>query len=121
MHIEIFAKTMRIEGRIIDMNHRRLRQGRENFVGALRGIVGAAFERRRAKRRVESGMSEPGFVNNYLDAFGVRGSNNRCQIVAQTVIGARGQYQRLGIRIIFYRGKNFRFRHRSKQAIASVD
>jgi hypothetical protein len=50
---------------------------------------------------MEAREAVPGLVDDDLDTLLVRGLDDRREVVAQSVVGARGQDQRLGIRVFF--------------------
>ena len=81
------------------MDHARLRERRQHLVRALRRVVGAGFERGRAERGMEAREAVPGLVDDHLDALGVRRLDDGREVVAQAVVGARGEDQRLRIRV----------------------
>ena len=97
MHVEVLAKEMLAEAGIVDVDHRGLRKGREHLVRRLGGVVGAGFQRGRTELGMEAGEAVPGFVDDHLDAARVRRRDDRREIVAQAVIGAGGEDQRLRI------------------------
>src|SRR2546427_423910 len=63
----------------------------------------------------------PGFVHDHLDAFRVRGLDDGREVVAQPVVGAGGENDRLGVRVPADRGKDGLLRNRTVQAVLGVD
>ena len=66
----------------------------------LRRVVGAGLERGRAELGVEAGEAVPGLVDDDLDAALVRRLDDRREVVAQAVVGARGEDQRLRVGVL---------------------
>ena len=103
------------------MDHRGLGERREHLVRALRGVIRPSLERSGPERRMEAREPVPGFVHDHLDAFRVRRLDDGREVVAQPVVGAGGENDRLGVRVPADRGKDGLFRHRTVQAVLGVD
>ena len=121
MHIEIFAEQMAVKIRVVDMNHAGLRKRRQHLVGGLRGVIRATLQRGGAQRRVKARAAIPGFVHNHLDAARMRRLDNRRQVITKTIIGARGQNQRLGLRMSIHRRQQRGLGHRAKNPVLPID
>src|SRR5690349_18534050 len=101
MHVEIFPKQMLVEFGIIDMNHAGLGKSRQHLVCTLSSIISTCFQGGGTESRMEAGEAVPGFIDDHLDAFGMRSLDDRRQVIAETIVGATGEYERLGIGMFF--------------------
>ena len=121
MHIEVFTEGMLVKRRVVHMDHAGLRKRRQHLVGALRGVVCAAFQSCGPKGRVKARVPKPGLINDDLDALGMRLGNDGFKVIAQAIVGARGQHHGFGVRVVFHRLKQRGLGHRAKQAKLGVD
>ena len=119
VHVEVLAEQVLVEVRVVHVDHARLRERRQHLVGRLRRVVGAGLERGRPERGVEAREAVPGLVDDHLDALGVRRLDDRRQVVAQAVVGARGEDQRLGVRVRLDRLEERLLRHRAEDAVGA--
>ena len=70
---------------------------------------------------MEAREAVPGFVDDYLDALRVRRLDDRREVVAQPVVGARGQDQGLRIRVFANRIEKRLLGHGPVQAVLAVE
>ena len=70
---------------------------------------------------MEARVAVPGFVDDHLDARGVRRLDDGLELVAQAVVGARGEDQHARIRMLRDGGQHRGARHRAEQAVLAVD
>ena len=111
MHVEVFAEQVLAEVGVVHVDHRSLRERREHFVGRLRGVVGAGFERGRAEPGMEAREAVPGFVDDHLDAALVRRLDDGRQVVAQPIVGAGSEDERLRVGVLADRLEKRLLRH----------
>jgi len=74
-----------------------------------------------AELRVKAREAVPGLVDDHFDAFFMRRLDDRREVVAQAVVGAGGEDQRLRVRMFFDRVQQGLFRHRAVEPVLAVE
>jgi len=121
VHVEVLAEQVLTEPRIVDVDHGGLRERGEHLVRRLGGVIRAGLERRGPELGMEAREAVPGLVDDHLDALCVRRLDDRREVVAQAIVGAGGEDQRLSIGVLVDFLQQQLLRHRAVEAVLAVE